>query len=319
MENNYPSPPKGLICPVITPLKKDNTLDSASFGKLLGHVSQFVNGILLCDVTWGEGLILPKETRLDLVTSALETIMGRLPIFVTITGRTLKDSRIFMAHVESFADRIEYQGNIFWVDYPLFYHSNRDLPQMYRHLIAETQFPLILGNLPSLIKTQKSTARHHNIRTSVLKKISQNPAIRGIIFSGSLKRSLNYQEAVRFRNDFIFYDGDEAVFLKNPGTGGMVAGGSNFIPDKWLEVTRSSLNRYDTERQFHSHQTAIYESGIMLHSLYSMYKGSPAFYMKKILSIVGIIAGNHTILPNKSKDTSWQERMDIFLKMYDII
>jgi len=224
-----------------------------------------------------------------------------------------------MAAAASFADRMDYPGMLFWMDYPLFYHSNRELPQMYQNLLSGTQRPLILGNLPHLIKMQKGPGRRYNIRTNILQKMVQHPGIKGMVFFGTLKRSLNYQKALRFRKDFFFYDGDEAVFLKNPGTGGLVAGGSNLIPDTWLKITKSSLNRYDTERQFPSHQAAIWESGLMIHALHSLYQQAPAFYMKKILTQVGIIAGDYTLLSGVQEDSGWQQKLDNFLDKYALI
>jgi dihydrodipicolinate synthase/N-acetylneuraminate lyase len=319
MESEYPSPPKGLICPVVTPLKKDNTLDTASLERLLDHVCRASDGILVCDVIWGESLLLPEDTRLDMVLSTLEMLKGRVPLWVTITGKTLAKTRHIMAAVASFADRMDYPGMLFWMDYPLFYHSNRELPQMYRTLLSSTQWSLILGNLPHLIKMEKGPGQRYNIRTNILQKIARHPGIKGMVFFGTLKRSLNYQKAIRFHKDFTFYDGDEAVFLKNPGMGGLVAGGSNLIPDTWLKIARSSLNRYDTERQFHSHQAAIWESGLLIQSLHSLYQKAPAFYMKKILTKVGIIAGDYSLLSGIQEDSKWQEKIDNFLDKYDLI
>lgn len=318
MEHKYPDPPKGLICPIITPLRQDDTLDSASFERLLEHIDQTVDGILLSDLIWGEGLLLPDRTRLELIASALEIIRGQLPIMVTITGPTLNHTAHFKAQAESLAASMAYQGDLFWVDYPIYYHSNRGLPQMYTELTRQTETAWLLGNLPDLVKMQKGPGRHKNIRTGILKKTVQNAAVKGIIFAGTLKRSLDYQKAVRFRSDFTFYDSDEAVFLKNPGTGGVVAGGSNFIPRVWLEITRSSLNRYDMENAYQRHQAAIWESGVMLHSLYALYKKAPAFYMKKILLKTGIIADDHTIRPEEAPDPMWHKDLDEFFDTYDI-
>jgi 4-hydroxy-tetrahydrodipicolinate synthase len=319
MGDKYPTPPRGLICPVVTPLKADKTLDSRSFERLLRHVAGAVDGILLCDVAWGEGLELPENMRLDLVSCGLEMIMGRVPVFVTITGHTLKDTLRLMAEVEAFVRRLEYPGALFWVDYPLFYHGNRELPQMFRALLAETEIPVILGNRPDLVKKRKGPGRHHNIRTSVLKKIVSNAGIRGIIFTGDLKRAGNYLRAVRFRKDFVFYDGDETVFLKNPGLGGLIAGGSNLAPHEWLEITKSSLNRYDSERQFQKHQEAIWESGMMVQDLYSLYKAAPSFYMKRILKKAGIIENSQTISTFTGGIPGWEEKLENLFSTYDLV
>lgn len=319
MEPKYPVPPKGLICPVITPLKEDHTLDLRSFESLLGHIERHVDGILLADPIWGEGHLLPGNTRHYLVKSALETIRGRCAVFINITGQDLENTFAFMADVESFINRIEYPGNLFWVDCPLLYHSNRGLPQMYRDLMTQTRFPMVIENLPALVHEFKRPVKHKNIRTAVLKKMAQHPAINGIIYTGNLKRSFNYHAAVRFRNDFTFYDGDELVFLKNPGMGGVVAGGSNLTPVKWYEITKSSLHRSNIGGYDSNRQSSLWETGIMLHSLYSLYSGAPAYYMKRMLREIGIIERDHTILPGKPESPKWLDNLKTFLESYRIV
>ncbi|CAB5112408.1 hypothetical protein D3OALGA1CA_2106 [Olavius algarvensis associated proteobacterium Delta 3] len=315
-----PSPcPRGLLCPVLTPLRSDKTLDTASLGNLLLRTREVVNGFVLCDPVWGEGVRLPSATRRELVTVSLEIIDGTVPVLVTATGQGPEDTRQFMETVESVVDHMAYPGNLFWVDYPLVYHGNRDLPALFENLASQTPHGWILGNHPGFVSTWKGPTRHRNIRTAVLKKIAQNPAVRGMIFVGSLRRSLNYQEAVRVRKDYIFYDGDEGQFLKNPGTGGLMAGGSNLMPGPWLEIVRSSLNRYDIERQFQRHQQTIWELGIMLSECYTLYSDAPAYYMKKILHRLGLIDGETCLERPKHIDPSREQAIDQWLKKYDIV
>ncbi|RLB78090.1 MAG: hypothetical protein DRH24_15035 [Deltaproteobacteria bacterium] len=323
-KDKYFSPPQGLICPLVSPLMDDNTIDSASLERLLEHVGRAVDGVLLCDAIWGEGTVLSAEIRFDLVSSALEIIRGRWPVLIFITGKTLRDTQLFMAQMEELINKIEYRGKLFWVDYPLYYHSNRGLPQMYLELMTKTEIPLIIANLPYLVKQQKGLVKRGNIRTSVLKKIVRNTEIRGMIFTGDLKRSFNYQMAARSGSGFVFYDGDEAVFLKNPGMGGVVAGGSNLVPGKWLEITRFSLNQYDKKKRIQISRPAVLESGTMLQFLYSLCNAAPAVYMKKILCKVGIIDSSHSYSSVESlklsrQEKAWQDELKVFLNTYDMV
>jgi len=310
--------PRGLLCPVLTPLRADQTLDAASLGNLLLRTREVVNGFVLCDPVWGEGIRLPEATRQELVTVALEIIDGKVPVLITVTGASLERTRKFMDTVESLVARMSYPGDVFWLDYPLVYHGNRDLPELYEKLAGQTRFDWILGNHADYVKSWKGPTRHRNIRTAVLKKIVKNPAVRGMIFIGSLRRSLNYQEAVRARKDYMFYDGNEAEFLKNPGTGGLMAGGSNLMPERWLDIVRSSLNRYDIERQYQQHQQAIWEVGVMLAEFHALYSDGPAHYMKHILHRLGLIEGKTCLEMPEHEDPLREQAIDQWIKKYDI-
>jgi dihydrodipicolinate synthase/N-acetylneuraminate lyase len=319
MENRYFTPPKGLICPIISPLKEDRSFDSVSFERLLRHVAPSVDGLLLGEPVWGEGLFLPLEIRLDLITCALNFIKGHPPVFITITGETPEKTASLMNEARQIITRSNYVGKIFWVDYPLFYHSNRGLPEFYAALLPESRIPLVIGNHPEIVKFRKSAVRRKNIRTKVLKKVVQNRAIVGMIFIGDLKRSYNYHSAVRTRTDFVFYDGDESVFLRHPGTGGIVAGGSNLVPRNWQNVVRTCLHQYESERHYPFNRATTWEWGTMLRSLHSLCVQSPAAHMKKMLRDIGIIASGQTASNRASEDAEWQKDLEKFFSAYDIL
>jgi len=81
---------------------------------------------------------------------------------------------------------------------------------------------------------------------------------------------------------------------------------------------RSSLNRYDTERQYYSHQSTILETGIMLHAFYALYADAPASRMKRILKKVGIIDEDLLIDQQQPTETAWEKELTTFLEKYDI-
>jgi 4-hydroxy-tetrahydrodipicolinate synthase len=310
--------PRGLICPLVTPLAEDGSIDSSGLLRLITHVGNAADAVLLSDLQWGEGLDLGISRRTDLMVAALEVLEGKRPIMVCVTGRTLEETRTLTAALHHIADRLGCAEKVYAVDYPLVYHGNRDLPRLMAETVGRRSFPLIIGNDPEPLRIVKGPARHLNIRTSVLKKLVRIPHIRAMIFRGSIHRSLGYQKAVRDRNEFFFYDADEAVFLNNPGMGGVVAGGSNLLPEPWKEITRSSLNRYDTERQFRSHQQGILEAGDLLLELHRLCRSAPAAAMKQILFHVGLIASDQTAADVPEPGQEWRARLRGFLDRWDL-
>jgi dihydrodipicolinate synthase/N-acetylneuraminate lyase len=318
-ENRDVSPPRGLICPVVTPIQVDGTLDKISLGRLLSHVRRHADAILLSDLRWGEGLDFPPSLRLELMDAGFRWAGGRLPVLVCITAKTMDETAALLSEAQRLVDRIGYDGAVFWVDYPLVYHSNRDLPAAVGRMGSGSRFPLLLANDPARVRSVKGSTRRGNIRTAVLKSIARTASVRGMIFTGSFRRSIHYQEAVRRRTDFFFYDGDEAVFLRSPGTGGVVAGGSNLLPELWHDVARSSLNRYDTERQFRAHQAGIWQSGMELEKLYRLTRQCPADRMKRILARVGLIGSDRTVIAAPAPPPSWHEDLTQFLEHHDLL
>ena len=153
----------------------------------------------------------------------------------------------------------------------------------------------------------------------MLKKIAANPALVGLIFVGDLKRALNYHLALRGRDLFTFYDGDERGFLKSPASGGVVAGGSNLLPRVWQAVTRSSLNWLKEDRHFPSHPAILLESGVMLRALGTLCRTAPAVQLKTILQRVGIIASDAAAVPADAHDPAWEADLEAFLRAYDLL
>jgi len=162
--------PRGLICPLITPLKTGDVLDAATLERLIGHAGIGADALLLGDVFWGEGLVLGADTRIEMASAALEIVQGKWPVLITITSDTSEAALGLLARIESFIERSGYPGSVFWVDYPIYYHGNRGLPQFYEAVASDTAIPLILGNHPGLMQRRKRPIKHKNIRTSVLKR-----------------------------------------------------------------------------------------------------------------------------------------------------
>ncbi len=311
--------PRGLICPLVTPLKTGDVLDVAALDRLIRQAGIGADALLVGDVFWGEGLVLSPETRIEIASAILEIVQGQWPVLITITSDTSKATRDLLSKIESYVERSGYLGSVFWVDYPIYYHSNRGLPQFYGAVAEDTAIPLILANHGGLIQRSNSRFKHKNIRTSVLKKLSGASQIQGLIFTGSLKRSMNYHKAVRHRRDFKFYDGEEAAFIKQPSSDGVVAGGANLLPQAWHEITWSCLNRYDVQRQYTDHVSQIWETGVMVQEFYDLYAKKPAAVIKRMLHIAGVLPNAHTASGTRPTDGAQNRAIEAICRKYELV
>ncbi len=310
--------PSGLICPLVTPLKTGDVLDVTALDRLIRHVGAGTDAVLLCDMVWGEGLVLNPDTRLEMTTATLEIIQGKWPVLVTITLQGSKATRNLLARIEDFIDRSGYTGSVFWVDYPVYYHSNRGLPQLYETMTGDTDIGFILGNDSKVVERRRRPVKHKNIRTNVLKKMSEIDEVQGLIFSGSLKRSMNYHKAVRGRRGFGFFDGDEVTFLQQPSANGVVAGGANLLPVAWRDIVWSSLNRYDVQRPYRDHTSQMLKAGVMLQEFYQLYSQNPVAILKRMLHVAGVLPNAHVASATQPCTADQNSAVEALCRKYEV-
>ena len=307
--------PRGLIVDLITPLKKSGDIDGRGLGKHLDRVLPNVQALLLASPQTGEGKNLGPDQRDELMEKALVVVRGKVPILIWITHSTEEGTVETLQLLKKRLERRKYTGQIFWVDTPLYYHSNRGLPSHYKNLSATAKEPFLLHNDPELIKQIASTFKRTNIRTSILKELSQMDSIHGLIFLGSLDRARNYQKAVRARSDFRIYDGDESHFLNYPSLSGVVSAGANLAPRAWQKVTASSLNLGGERKDYPDYRQQIWNQGEYLQSLLEIYQNSSAHLIKQVLSDKGILESpTSTIMEENTEEKA--ERLEALMEPY---
>ncbi len=281
--------PRGLIVDLITPLKKSGDVDSRGLGRHLDGVLPYAQAILLASPHIGEGKGLDAGLREELLDKSLGFVKGLIPILIWITQDTEEKTKETYIILKKRLARRAYTGQVFWVDTPLYYHSNRGLPLYYRDMPTTDNDSFLLYNDPELIKQTAQPLKRSNIRTNILKELSGIRSIQGMIFLGSLDRARNYQKAVRTRGDFRIYDGDEAHFLTYPSLSGVVSMGANLAPRAWQKATSASLNLDDLQQSYPDHLQQIWELGRYLQDLREIYRESPVSLMKQVLSDKGVI------------------------------
>ncbi|MCD6297435.1 MAG: dihydrodipicolinate synthase family protein [Deltaproteobacteria bacterium] len=294
--------PRGLVVDLITPLKNDRSIDGRGLGRLLDRITPHAQAILLAGPGAGEGKNLALDQRLELVEKALVVIRGRIPILIWVTGDTVEKTRKTLLTHKNVLEKRAYQGQVFWIDTPLYYHSNRGLPDHYEDLCSMVDRPFILHNDPELIKGLARPIKRNNIRTSILKELTYLEKLSGLVFQGSLDRAHNYQRASRRRANFKIYDGDETHFLDYPSMSGVVSLGANLTPRAWQRITQSSLKLTGDQKDYPDSLKQVWESGGYLRNLIDIYYKMPAAIVKGVLADMGIIETPTCAFPAENQE-----------------
>lgn len=293
--------PRGLIADLITPIGPNGAVNSPGMDRILERVLHHVQAVLLCGPDAGDGAALGQAQRLDVLLSAMKKVNGRVPLMVWITCSTQDDTCSMLEVLEKGVEKEEYPGQIFWLDTPLVYHSNRGLPQHLRDLASFSSRPIILFNDPDRVKREAGPLKRANIRTAILKETALLEGVSGLIFRGGMDRARNYQKAVRFRSGFRLYDGDEAQFLSHPSSHGVLSAGVNLAPSAWQRITASSLGMTGEEQRYPDNLKHIWELGQYLEALRGIYAEEPARLIRGALDLAGVpgTAGSYEEIPEE--------------------
>jgi dihydrodipicolinate synthase/N-acetylneuraminate lyase len=281
--------PRGLILDLVTPLTRNGDVDEPGLHRLLDRVLPHIQGLWLASPYGGEGENLDAPRRQELLRKTLPRVQGKVPLFVWVTQAspqsTLDTLRLLHEHLEA----SRYPGQVFWVDAPLYYRSNRGLAHYYQSMSSLHGRGWVLHNDPGLIRRLGKPFKRVNLRTGILKELSGLEGIWGIIFLGPLDRSLNHRKATRSRTHFRLYDGEESRFLRHPSLSGVVSVGANLAPRAWRKITGATLNLDSDEEGYPDRLRQTLEAGEHLRNLIEAYGPCPAPLIKNALSEMGVI------------------------------
>jgi len=288
-----PALPAGLIIELVTPLTATGSLDAEGLGRLVDHVAPYAAGIVAGSPGLGEALGLPDSLRRELLSHLLDQWPGPGPLIFGVTADTWEQTWALVQRLdaECLSRHSDYQ--VYWLDLPLWYHSNRRLPSYYQQLLAAVQHPMMLLNQPEIVQRRARPWKHNNLRTAVFKKLSSLAEIKGLIFRGEMTRFLNYHRAALGRPDFVLYEGDEARFLSRPGSRGLVSTGAQLFPAAWQAVTQACQHPEALAEQ-PSSQARLWQISSELLRLAQYYEPAPAALLKTALQALKVIKHDTT-------------------------
>ncbi|MBQ9231558.1 MAG: dihydrodipicolinate synthase family protein [Prevotella sp.] len=282
MIKSYPL--SGIIPPLVTPLKDNETLDVESLERLIEHlIAGGVHGLFILGTT-GEEQSLSYGVRQQMIRESARINKGRLPLLVCVTDTSIVESiKLAKVAAECGADGV--------VSAPPYYFATGqpELAQFYEELVPQLPLPVFLYNMPSHVKV--------SFAPDTVRRIARNPQVIG--FKDSSANAVYFQSVMykmKERPDFAMLVGPEEITgecVLLGGHGG-INGGANMFPELYVAMYEAACNR-DIQRVLELQQYIMQIST----SIYTVGKHGSSYLkgLKCALSLLGIINDDFVASP----------------------
>ena len=294
---------KGVVVPIVTPLKKGNQdkIDEIAVERLCDFlISKGVNGLFPCGTT-GEGPLLSKKTRKELASLVVKKVKGRVPVVIQ-TGCIETKSTIELTKQarDEGADGAA-------VVAPYFYRY--DFDSLERHFLTVAKsvpgFPIYLYNIPS--------NTNNDITPELLRAIiSETDNVAGIKYTHfDLRKIPEYLS--HLGEDRVFLMGNDELIYPSYllGASGSVSANANVFPEPFVRLYDALLKR--------DYVQAGQEQELIRRISHILKRGAHVCYYKTALQFRGIETGD-TIFPQrhlsrKEKASLYQELKNLNLPL----
>lgn len=216
----------GIIPPLVTPLKDNDTLDVEGLERLIERlIAGGVHGLFILGTT-GEEQSLSYHLRHEMIRETCRINRNRLPVLVCITDTSIVES-IRMAQIAAEC------GASGVVSAPPYYFATGqpELAEFYEELVPQLPLPVFLYNMPSHTKVNFAPATIH--------RIAQDPRVIG--FKDSSANAVYFQSVMHImkdRSDFAMLVGPEEITAECVlmGAHGGINGGANMFPKLYVDM-----------------------------------------------------------------------------------
>jgi len=290
------TPLSGIIPPLVTPLKDNETLDTASLERLIEHlIAGGVHGLFILGTT-GEEQSLSYGLRKQMIQEAAHINRGRLPLLVCVTDTSIVESiRLARVAADCGADGV--------VSAPPYYFATGqpELAQFYEELVPQLPLPVFLYNMPSHVKV--------SFAPDTVKRIAQSEQVVG--FKDSSANAVYFQSVMytmRQRPDFAMLVGPEEITGECVllGAHGGINGGANMFPELYVGM-------YDAARTGNLKRVQQLQQLIMQISttVYTVGRHGSSYLkgLKCALSLLGIIDDDFVASPFYKFETPEREKI----------
>ncbi len=225
-------PTRGIISPMITPLKNVDTLDADGLDRLIEHmIAGGIHGLFALGTT-GEGPHLSYRLRREVISQTCRIASGRVPVLVAITDTSFVESaKLSKVAADCGADAVV-------VSTPYYFPAGQtELTQYIEHLLPELALPVMLYNMPALTKVW--------FEIETLRTLSQNERILGVKdSSGELAYYSKLCSLKAERPDWSFLIGPEDKLIESIPLGGHggVNGGANIDPKLFVDAYEAAVS-----------------------------------------------------------------------------
>ncbi len=284
MNKTFQSPLSGIIPPLVTPLKGNDTLDIESLERLIEYlIAGAVHGLFILGTT-GEEQSLSYRLRQQMIRETCRINNNRLPVLVCITDTSIVES-IKLAQLAADC------GASGVVSAPPYYFATGqpELAEFYETLVPQLPLPVFLYNMPSHTKVNFAPATIH--------RIAANEQVVG--FKDSSANTVYFQSvmyAMKERPDFAMLVGPEEVTGECVllGAHGGINGGANMFPELYVSMYNAAKagNLAEVKRL----QQFIMQISVSVYTV-GQHGSSYLKGLKCALSLLGIIDDDFVAAP----------------------
>jgi 4-hydroxy-tetrahydrodipicolinate synthase len=283
---------------LVTPFKKDDSVDFRALADVVEHVVK--NGVeyLVALGTTGETPVLSEDEQKAIVRHIIEVNQGRVPVVVGMGGNntaalTRKINSWDLSGVDAILTASPYYNK----------PSQRGIHAHYMAVAEASPLPVIIYNVPSRTGSNISADTTLTLASESEKFIGIKEA------SGDMNQVLAIAEKKPER--FLLISGDDALALPmiSLGGSGVISVVGNAFPRQFSEMVRLALaNRWEEARRIHFSLLEI------IRQLFT--EGSPPG-IKAALNILNICE-NHVRLPLVPVSRSTYAKLDELIKSIPI-
>jgi len=294
---------RGIIPPMITPLKGNDELDRPGVERLIEHIiGGGVHGLFLLG-TNGEGPSLSYRLKKEFLKLSCEIIKGRVPVLVGITDSAFSGA----IEIAEYSKSVGADGVV--VAPPFYFPaSEAEMINYIEKLAAATPLPFILYNMPMHTKI--------NLTIPTVMRARELGCIGIKDSSGDMAKMYMLIDAFKGYQDFSLFVGTE-LYTSDAilgGAHGSVAGGANVFPRMFVDLYEASQEK--------DLVTIAKIKNQIVWLCNTMYQVSPSaaritISLKTMLSIKGICS-DEMALPlmklggeNRQKISSYLDEMEI--------
>lgn len=264
---------KGTGVAIITPFKKDGSVDFKSLEKLVEHLIKGKIEYIVALGTTGESATLSKEEKAAVTDHILDVVDGRIPVVLGVGGNNT-------AEVVHAIEKVDADKLTAVLSVSPYYNkpTQQGIYEHYRAISSASPLPIIIYNVPGRTSSNISAETILRLAKDFDNMLGVKEA------SGNMGQIMNI---IKHRpKDFLVISGDDLITLPIIASGGdgVISVVANAWPKDFSEMVRQALKgNYTEARKLHYKLTDIIE---MIFA-----DGSPGG-IKAALEIMGICQNN---------------------------
>ena len=221
---------KGVVVPMVTPVTKEGTLDTAAVERIITFFVEAGVSPLLMGTT-GEGNSVSQADGLLFVETAVKAAQKRITIYAGLTGNCFSEQ---LKQAEAYTNA---GADVIVATLPTYYAlTPEQMENYYRTLADSIQGPLMMYNILA--------TTHMSIPVDVIQRLADHPNIVGLKDSErDLERMAQCIEIAKGREDFCYFCGwaAQSAHSLELGGDGIVPSTGNYVPDMFQQLYEAAV------------------------------------------------------------------------------